>query len=144
MRNVFVVLILALAACGGDPPDPPLNSNLSGTWTGASTIVIAGYQPMAGPGSLVMAVSGNTATLAGICMDGAGSYSITGAGDEAHWTGTYDCPPYVANACSSEVIEYSVADLKLTGSSLTVTASGSFKGCGVTHAFSMSFLGHKS
>lgn len=84
-------------------------------------------------GALVIAVSGNNATVANVCLDGSGSLEVSGAGDSVTWAGTLVCPAVPFTNCAAVTLTYSSATITLGSNDvLTVVATGHASGCGTT------------
>lgn len=127
MLRAFVSVLAALLfACS-----PPLDSAFAGHWwdsTGWYTNETGGNFK----GDLSIAVSGNTATITKICLDGTGSVDATGSGDYATWSGSFACPRVVQLGNCAFVITYTSATATLTigtPDTLYVEAKGSAVGC---------------
>lgn len=133
------LLLLCLVACGPDGID----SGMSGQWRGTTTYSVNGLAPLATAGVLDIAVSGSTATLARICPAGDGFVTVSGNGPDASWAGVYACNPVnVFTDCASVTAIYNAASVALvSGSTLTVRATGTVTGCGTTRGFSAAFDG---
>lgn len=136
-----VVLACLVAACGSDGIDP----GMSGQWRGTTTYSVNGLASFATAGVLDIAVSGSTATLARICPAGDGFVTVSGNGPDASWTGVYACDPVnVFTDCANVTAIYNAASVALvSGSTLTVRASGTTTGCGTTRGFTVAFDGNR-
>jgi hypothetical protein len=127
----------------------------AGTWTGTRVIQEAFTGPPEeyvtttigvpygdAPQRIVIVLTGNSMTVAGICPTGAGNLSAwadpTGtitfnvSSDSATWSGSYACPavPGWAESCPSVPITYSNGTAILNGAHLTVVLTGSVAGSG--------------
>jgi len=145
-----VAAALVLAACGDDDgaaapaPATPLNPAFSGTWTGTTTISAPGFAPLYYSSLLVIAVSGQTATVSAICPDGSGSISAQGSGDSAEWQGSFTCPPVALGTCPAITVTYQNASMTLNSNgTLTANGSGVASGCGFYSAVTLTFNGTK-
>jgi hypothetical protein len=141
---------LILAACGDDggaaapAPATPLNPAFSGTWTGTTTVSSPGVAPFSYSSSVVIAVSGQTATVSAICPDGSGSISAQGSGDSAAWQGSFTCPPIALDTCPAVTLTYQNASMTLNANgTLTASGSGIASGCAITLPVTLTFNGAK-
>jgi hypothetical protein len=140
-----VVLLVVCAACGSSSvPDAgsnlPLSAEFAGTWGGPAVAVFSVSGSRTGSftydAALVVATSGTTASITGVCPDGTGSRAVTGSGTSASSSGvflpgTLGCPAIVIANCPTVLFTYLRADMTLTGpTTLNVTATGSARGCG--------------
>ncbi len=142
-----LVAVLALAACGGsDTPAVSLNPAFAGTWDGTTTVTIPGAAPITYQGQLVISLSGATASVSRVCLDGSGSLTMTGSGNAASWAGSLVCAP-VAVTCSGVAgtlnITLTAAAGALSNDTTTLTAqgSGTATACGSATTITFSFVG---
>ncbi len=148
---VAVAAALVLSACGSDDggaaapaPVTPLNPAFSGTWTGTTTVSFPGVTPFSYSSLVVIAVSGQTATVSAICPDGSGSISAQGSGDSAQWRGSFTCPPLALDTCPAVTLTYQNASMTLNSNgTLTANGSGVATGCGISSPVTLTFNGTK-
>lgn len=144
MRLLVPVLLLA-CACGvagpGGPGPTGLDPALNGSWNGTATATIQGDPPYSYQARLVIAVSGNTASVADVCPNGDGSFVTTGSGESATWTGSLLCSTVALTGCSTVAFTYTSGSVSLNGGTLSAAGQGSGTGCGLTKPFTMSFSG---
>lgn len=158
MHRLLLASVVLLSACEGAPP----GSTLAGTWNGNAVINFATQSTLGEVFALQVTVSGNTATLSGICGSGNASvgpgtveasiYTI-GSGTYADWMGTVTCPPRALRLCETTVLTYRTATV-LAGvnsnfyfspytnvNSLSYTAYGYSAGCGRSDVIQTYFIG---
>jgi hypothetical protein len=124
----------------------PLDYGFAGHWFDSTTWASTGGAGGSYKGDLIIAVSGNTATVAQICLDGTGSVDATGAGDSAAWSGRFACPVIQLSNCGSVVITYTDAMATLTigtPDSLTFVARGTAAGCSKSDALTVTWVAIK-
>ncbi|MGO9830703.1 MAG: hypothetical protein ACLPJH_11230 [Myxococcaceae bacterium] len=98
-------------------------------------------------GHIVVTVSGNSASVAGVCPYGSGrltsgTLTAAGSGNSATWSGNLVCPAFgfPGGGCPSLVFTYQNVTGTLDGTTLTVVYTGTSAGCG-GGALSMTFVG---
>ena len=135
-------LLAVCAACGSSsvPDAGRLSAGFAGTWGGSAVAVFSVSGSRTGSltydAALVVATSGTTASITGLCPDGTGSLAVTGSGTSGSssgvsLSGALGCPAFVLANCSMVTFTYQRADMALTGpTTLNVTATGSARGCG--------------
>lgn len=146
MNRMAVLAVAALAlACGGsDGGSADLNPAFSGTWWGPSTIAAAGYQPYTYQSSMVVAVSGHTATVANICPTGSASLTTSGSGNEASWTGNLVCPAVSFGGCYALTLTIQTGSARLNSNgTITVQGTGTATGCGNNMNVTYTFIGSR-
>lgn len=150
-----------VCACGS----APASTSLAGLWLGPAVTNFATPVTLDEQLALQVTVSGNTATIAGICGGtgtsvGAGTLDATlatlGTGTYAHWAGGLDCPARAVTqrGCDAVVFTFRYAsvlagtntDFGVPGypsdtSTLSFSGGGSLSGCGVGDTFATSFIG---
>ena len=148
-RKLIVVIAPLLFACGNSS-SPPLDLALNKTWIGTSNYTISGASAGSFNGGLVIAVNGDSALVSNVCIGGSGSLTVTGSGDTASFSGTFNCPAYPLFGCSPQVvISYTSATLTLTTGMLpaevsfvaTGTTPASTLGCNSAAPFVLTFRG---
>lgn len=145
MTRMRLLVAALMAACGGSSSSgSDLDSGFSGTWTGPATLTMSGQTPQSYTGRLVIAVAGQNATFANICLDNSGSITIHGSGRSAAWSGNYACPPVAFTGCSSVTETFQSASVTLNGNALSAQGSGTMSGCSVTANFTITMTGNKS
>jgi hypothetical protein len=145
MRRVLFVLVQMVCLACGSEPDDTLNTAFNGIWEGSTTFVFEGYAPQLWTGVLSIAVSGNLASVSGVCPDGtSGIVETRGGGDSAEWQGTLSCPSVSAEECSSIVYTYHSARLDLDGDAVLIQGAGIVSGCGQSFPFTIIFTGYKT
>jgi hypothetical protein len=137
----------AICACGSShaTPPPPLSDGFFGTW-GGSTVALfppAGGDNLVVDSPVVVTVSGNTASISGICLDGSSAMTVTGSGTSASFSGSLTCPTALQLfGCPSFIYRYTQAAVSLTSAtSLSIVTRGLAEGCGMTEDFSTTFTG---
>jgi hypothetical protein len=145
MRRLLVtVAALLLSACGGSSSDgAQLDSALTGTWNGQTTVSFPGYAPFYYQSYLHIAVSGQNAVVTAICPDGSGSVTATGTGESASWHGSLSCPGVPLGSCPSVSATYTSATATLSNGTMSAQAVGTATGCGMTSNVTVSFTGTK-
>jgi hypothetical protein len=142
MRKRLAFLIVAAAACGGSSGGN-LDPALGGTWSGTATLTLQGGSPQMFPGDLTLTVSGQDATMAGVCLDGSGPVTMHGSGEAASWQGNLICPAVQFTGCSAVTLTFQSVNVALNGSTLTAQSAGSASGCGTTLGFTLGLSGTK-
>jgi hypothetical protein len=138
MRTPLVLLLVA-AGCGG-----PLDPKIAGSWVGTGTALFSGLSPITYDAQMVIAVSGNSATVAGVCPFGGPGITATGSGDEAEWSGNISCSPMYVLECQNVLLTLKTASARLNADeSLVGSVTGTSTGCGSTRATTLSFSGRK-
>lgn len=143
MRKAVLVAGAALLAACSNSPGEPLNTALAGTWSGPVTLTYnSGGDSASYTGHIVVAVSGNSASVADVCPYGSGTLTATGSGNSATWSGNLVCPTlaFPGGGCPSLVFTYQNATGTLNGTTLTVVFTGTSAGCG-NGALSLTFVG---
>lgn len=142
---VAVAASVGLAACGSDDGGgDSLNPAFNGTWTGITTVALSGLSPFAYSSGLIIAVSGQNATVGYICPDGSGSVTAHGSGNAISWSGRYTCPAVSLLGCPAVTATYTSAAGTLNGSgTLTVVAQAVTTGCSTTRPGTLTFSGTK-
>jgi hypothetical protein len=153
VRSPLAAAALLLASCGDDDDDgsaapppaaAPLDPAFSGTWTGTTTVSSTAVDPLSFPSALVIAASGQTATVSAICPDGSGSVVAQGSGRSAQWQGSTACPPLETDVCSAVTLTFQNATLTLNeDGTLTTNAAGIATGCAITVPVTFTFDGTK-
>jgi hypothetical protein len=164
MKIAVLAIACACAASGQPFSSSQLEAEFSGTWTGTATLALAGKNPVPYSVALVVAASGNTATVKNPCpglvqrdsmrqssmrlpTEGArpaSSIDATGSGASAAWSGNLDCPKVEMAGCAEMAPSYTNATMTLTGTNqLTVVVSGRAEGCGVGYPLLLTFVGAK-
>jgi hypothetical protein len=147
--------VLSVCACGSSTA--PIDPNMAGSWVGTTTIAITTANSGQGqatsaqlPENVVVTVSGNTAEVAGVCPDASGSVSASGAIGSCSWSAAFSCPAISTEGCSAVSSTYTSGTvgcaMMMNGGgmdvpTLTVNASGTAAGCGVTHTSTLSSSG---
>jgi hypothetical protein len=139
--RIALALVFGVAACGGSGGG--LDAAMAGTWNGTASVTMAGLQPLSYQGQLIVAVSGDTATVRQVCSNGSGSISASGTGSTAQWHGTLSCPPVAFSDCASVTFTFNSGNMSLTNGALVAQGAATGAGCGVTRAASFSFTGTK-
>ena len=142
MRKILALSIAAASACGGSSGGN-LDPALGGTWNGNATLTLQGGSPQTFPGDLSLTVSGQDATMNGVCLDGSNSVTMHGSGKSASWQGTLACPPVQFTGCAVVTMTFQSASVSLNGTTLTAQGAGSASGCGTTLGFTLGFSGTK-
>src|SRR5207237_87701 len=124
MRPQLIAIALACACGGSSGGSPNLDPAFSGTWTGPATLVVSGQGSQSYTARIVIAVSGQTATVADVCLDGSGSITAQGSGETASWQGSLTCPPVAFSNCSSVTEVFQSATTTLNGNALSAQGSG--------------------
>ena len=137
MHRLALVLLLALAACGGVDPD------FAGTWRGTVVYQIPGDVPLSAQGSFTLAADGDTLRASGICPNGSGSIEASGSGPEVTWTGDYRCAWPPGSACSTSVLMYNTITIILSGATVVARGEGVLAGCGYVFPIRTTFTGRK-
>jgi len=140
MKKGLGLIFASALACGGGGN---LNTAMNGTWAGPATLTISGESPQSFTGSIQVAVSGDTATFSGICLDGSGSVTAHGSGNSASWSGSFPCPAAPFTGCSSVVLTLQSASATLNGSTMNAQGGGNAAGCGISKGFTLSIAGTK-
>ena len=157
MHRFAFAAVALLSACGSAPP----GTTLAGIWTGNALISLSGVT-YGGPFALQVTVSGNAATISGIC-GGAGTsvgpgtvsapVQTLGTGTYAAWSGTLSCPAQTLGRCDSALLTYQYAsvlagvgtDFGVPGytdvNSISFSARGYSAACGVGDVLQTSFIG---
>lgn len=143
MRIAIAGLLLVASGCGGSS-GTNLDSAMNGTWSGPGTVTISGSSPLSFDAQVGIAVSGQTATLTGPCLDRSGSISLQGTGRSASWQGSYPCPAVQFSNCAAVTLTVQNASATLNGTSLTAQETGTAAGCGSSLSFSVSMTGTKA
>jgi hypothetical protein len=146
MKPLLAVAVsVFLSACGGSTS--PLSAAFAGTWTTNLSVsggTLGSEQGVAG--ELDITVSGSSATVAKVCLDGTGSLSFTGSGDSASYSGLYACGPATLGSCASAVVSYASGTASVVVGSpdtLTIDLTGNVSGCGQSSALTAAFTGLK-
>ena len=143
MRIAIAGLLLVALGCGGSS-STDLDSSMTGTWSGPGTVTITGSSPLSFDAQVRIAISGQTATLSGPCLDRSGSISLQGTGKSASWQGSYPCPAVQFSSCAAVTLTVQSASATLTGKSLTAQETGTAAGCGSSSTFTVSMTGTKT
>jgi hypothetical protein len=135
MRGSAIIAIatLLLGACGASS-SAPLNPAFARTWNGnlAADAGILGSE-QAVPAEFVVTVVGNSASVAGICLDGSGSLDLGGSGNEAAFAGAYVCGPTPFLSCASVIATYTSSTAIIAigpEDGFNLLAIGEISGCG--------------
>jgi len=149
MRPLFTAFLLAALACGGGggSSSGSLDPAFAGTWSGTVTLSVTGSPSTSSASQLVVAVSGQSATISEVCPDGKGTGSVTaqGSGDSATWNGNVSCLAIpITGVCASVIITYTSATAMLSNGTLNVLATGKAAGCGASSPVQVSFSGTKA
>jgi hypothetical protein len=119
-----------------------LSSGFAGTWGGpiqTDFSVGGGFEVGT---ALYITVSGETASISGVCPDGSGNLPVGGSGTSAVFSGSVTCPSVAISGCDGVVVTYTQANLALIGpASLKLIATGSAAGCGLTGTVDSTFTG---
>ncbi len=147
MRPLFTAFLLAALACGGGggSSSGSLDPAFAGTWSGTVTLSVSGSPSTSSASQLVVAVSGQSATISEVCPEGNGSVTAQGSGDSATWNGNVSCLAIpITGVCASVIITYTSATATLSNGTLTVQATGKAAGCGASSPVQVSFSGTKA
>jgi hypothetical protein len=134
VRHLLAVGCLCLCACGsGEPPSGfPLAPGFAGTWGGRveANLGVDGTSFNYPYGTaLVITVTGNAASISGVCLDGTGAVQLTGTEAAASAPSSFSCGPTEFDGCSSTVFTYETLSVTLTSAStLSLKGSGTAKG----------------
>jgi hypothetical protein len=142
MRSVLLAFCLFVLGCG---QGRPLDAGFAGHWTGTTTATLDGDGPVSANGSLDIAITGDEATMAGICLDGSGLLQgMTGAYQSIRWQGSFACPVVAFSDCQSVTMTYTTgaADLEAVDE-MSAHVFGTAVGCGASRGFTIQFLGRK-
>jgi hypothetical protein len=146
-KALAIVVLGMCAACtsssgtdGGNTT--PLSVNFAGTWGGPARAEFSAGGSLTYDTAMVVAVSGNMASVSGVCPDGTASVTLAGSGASALYSGTLTCPAIPISGCETVVFTYTEAALTLTGTtSLILASAGSASGCGYTYGLVTTFNG---
>jgi len=138
MKIGLGVIFATVLACGGGD----LNTAMNGKWAGQATLTISGESPQTIPGGVQVAVSRQSATFTGVCLDNSGSVTAHGSGNSASWSGSLVCPA-VQFTCGPVVMTFQSASATLNGSTMNVQGAGNAAGCGLSKGFTISLAGTK-
>ncbi len=145
MRRLAAIPLTLLLSCGTISYVDQLNPAIAGTWSGPSSVRIAGGAPSAGTLRVTVTVSNDMMTVVPLCADGSGAMPATGNVNLATWGGTLTCPPAPVGGCASTTLSYQSATFTLGNDDvLTVSAQGDATGCGATGALVVDAALHRS
>jgi hypothetical protein len=137
-----------LCACGSSgnqnnaDAGPPLSNGFAGTWGGTLQTTFGAGGGIDATTAMFVTVSGNTASVSGVCPDGSGSQSFVGSGATASSPGAVTCPAIPVGDCQSVTFAFGDSDLALLDAThLELTVSGRATGCSVTNSFITKFEG---
>ena len=145
-KSVFVGAAV-LCACGGSSP---LDTAFAGQWAGVGSTVVTGGGTFTSNSSVVVAVDGNSASVASVCLLASGAASFSGTGATASLFSNVVCPPISLTLpeesalCGSIVLTYIHGTATLTAgnpATLTVVVTGQAVGCGNTYPVTNTFIG---
>jgi hypothetical protein len=149
MRFLLAGTVALVCACSGTnaPVDSgtgngPLSAGLAGTWGGPVQTHFSVGGDFGIAFVLYISVSGETASVSGVCPDGSGPMAVTGSATSASFSGSLTCPSVPVTGCDGVVITYTDANLALIGpTALKFIATGTAVGCGLTASVSSTFSG---
>lgn len=158
MHRFLLASVLVLPACGSAPS----SSSLAGTWSGNALVSFGAHGAYGRAYALQVSVSGNTATISGICGGASGSVgpgmveapiTTVGTATYASWSSAVTCPPQTFGACTDAVLKYLYGsvlvgigtDFGVPGytdiNSISVSQTGSAAFCGDGDLQRTSFIG---
>lgn len=136
--NRFAVAYVALSAvvlspiaCGEPETHPiplpasvPLDASFGGDWSADVSITVPGHQPVEYVVNLLLLVSGDALTVAGLCpSDGKLFVAHSTSAREAAWTGEVRCGVY-RPSCPGAQLVVTAATISLTGNAVTGNVVG--------------------
>lgn len=140
-RPLSALAASLVLACGGSdtdaaaapppaaPSGAPADARLAGTWAGGVAVTGAGVS-VTYTTTLAVAVSGETATVSGVCPSGTEAITAQASGDSAEWRGRVSCPPMVLPACTVS-LTYLTTSLRVNADgTLSASGSGAADACG--------------
>jgi hypothetical protein len=141
LRVPLGTLLLFAVACGSGTT-VPLNASIGGTWNGSGVASFGAGGSYTYDSTVVITVSGDVATVRGVCSDGTGTVAATGSGNSASVTGTLTCQGIPLSGCESVVFTYTQVAVTLTSNNtIQMGATGNANGCSESTTLTTAFTG---
>ncbi len=115
-----------------------------GPWTGMTRAAFGSGGSYSYDAFLGVTVTGSTALVSGVCVDGTGSLTVDGGGTSASFSGSVTCPSIPISTCEAVVFTYEGALLTLSDTGLSFNATGTANGCDDKESLVSTFAGSQA